>query len=71
MAGKTEKGASQEREDNKKWKQARRDMTKAGKVSPNDNKDVAHKKPLRSGGTNSRSNLTVQSPSKNRGWNKK
>jgi len=29
-------------------------------------KDVAHKKPLRSGGTNTVSNLKLQSPSKNR-----
>ena len=31
-------------------------------------RDVGHKKPLRSGGSNARSNLTVQSRKKNRGW---
>ena len=31
-------------------------------------KDVHHKNPLRSGGSNARSNLAVASKSKNRGW---
>lgn len=47
--------------------QARRQLEKEGKVKKNDGKDVAHKKPLSKGGTNSRSNLTVQSRKKNRG----
>ncbi len=34
-------------------------------------KDVAHKKSLMKGGTNARSNLTVQSVKKNRGWERK
>ena len=49
---------------------ARRMMQKAGLVGIGDGKDVAHKKAIDNGGTNSRSNLTVQSPSKNRGWRK-
>ena len=39
----------------------------AAKKMGNPKGDVAHKKSLRSGGTNARSNLTVQSPKKNRG----
>lgn len=35
------------------------------------NKDVGHKNPIRSGGSNSPSNLKVQSVSSNRGWKKK
>jgi len=50
---------------------ARREMVKEGKVSKGDGKDVHHKKPLRSGGTNAKSNLAVTSASKNRGWRKK
>lgn len=47
---------------------ARYQMEKEGKVKKNDGKDVAHKKPLSKGGSNDRSNLTVQSRAKNRGW---
>ena len=45
---------------------ARRRATKAGKVSKGDGRDVNHKKPLRSGGTNAKGNLNVQSKSTNR-----
>lgn len=48
--------------------QARATLAAEGKVKKGDGKDVDHKKPLRSGGGNSRSNLRVQSQSKNRGW---
>lgn len=48
--------------------QARAVMEKEGRVRKGDGKDVHHKKPLRSGGSNSRSNLAVTSASKNRGW---
>lgn len=47
---------------------ARRQLEKEGKVRKGDGKDVDHKKPLRSGGTNARSNLRVMDKSKNRGW---
>ena len=50
--------------------QARRDMEKTGKVSKGDGKDVDHKKPLRSGGTTTRSNLRVRSVKANRSDNK-
>lgn len=45
---------------------ARRKLEKEGRVSKGDGKDVSHKKALIKGGSNSRSNLTVSSQSKNR-----
>jgi hypothetical protein len=48
--------------------QARAALMKEGKVSKGDGKDVDHKKPLRDGGGNGRSNLRVQTQAKNRGW---
>lgn len=47
---------------------ARREMTREGKVHKGDGKDVDHKKPIRSGGTNAKSNLRVMPKSRNRGW---
>lgn len=47
---------------------ARRQLEKEGKVRKGDGKDVDHKKPLRSGGSNKRSNLRVQDRSTNRAW---
>ena len=47
---------------------ARASMEKAGKVRRGDGKDVDHKKPIRSGGSNAKSNLAVKSKSQNRGW---
>jgi hypothetical protein len=52
-------------------KAARRQLEKEGLVRPNDGKDVDHKKPLRSGGTNARSNLRAMDRSKNRAWRAK
>jgi hypothetical protein len=49
---------------------ARRKLMAEGKVKKGDGKDVAHKKALSAGGTNARSNLSVQSQAKNRGWRK-
>lgn len=48
--------------------QARARLMKEGVVRKGDGKDVDHKKPLRSGGSNSRSNLRAVSASRNRGW---
>lgn len=45
---------------------ARAMMEKEGKVSKGDGRDIAHKKSLSHGGSNKRSNLKVQSASKNR-----
>ena len=50
---------------------ARRLLMKEGLVKKYDGKDVNHKKPIRSGGGNERSNLSVQPRSKNRAWEKK
>lgn len=49
---------------------ARRMMEKTGAVTKGDGKDVDHKKPLRSGGTTTKSNLRVRSRSANRSDNK-
>lgn len=46
---------------------ARRMMEKEGRAKKGDGKDVGHIKPLSKGGSNSRSNLKVQSRSANRG----
>lgn len=46
---------------------ARRMMEKTGAVTKGDGKDVDHKKPLRSGGTTTKSNLRVRSVKANRG----
>lgn len=47
---------------------ARRELMKEGVVHKGDGKDVDHKKMLKDGGSNSRSNLRVVSEKKNRGW---
>lgn len=47
-------------------KKARRMLEREGVVRKGDGKDVHHKKPVRSGGTSSRSNLSVTSRSTNR-----
>jgi len=54
-----------ERADNNK---ARAILAKEGLVHKGDNKDVDHKHPQRSGGSNKRSNLRAISASRNRGW---
>lgn len=47
---------------------ARYEMEKAGKVHRNDGKDVGHKVAVKRGGTNSMSNLEVQSKTENRSF---
>lgn len=47
---------------------ARRELEKEGLVHKGDGKDVDHRKMLRDGGSNARSNLRVVSEEKNRGW---
>ena len=49
---------------------ARRMMEAEGAVQKGDGKDVDHKKPMRSGGTTTRSNLRVRSVKANRSDNK-
>ena len=47
---------------------ARSLLMKEGKVKKGDGKDVNHKKPLSKGGSKARSNLNVQTASKNRSY---
>jgi predicted transcriptional regulator len=47
---------------------ARAAMIKAGLAHKGDGKDVDHKRPLDSGGSNARSNLRVRSVAANRGY---
>ena len=49
-----------------KRNKARRVMEKAGKVHKGDGKEVDHKKSLKSGGSNKRSNLRVLTRKQNR-----
>ncbi len=49
--------------------QARAEAKRDGRVKKGDGKDVNHKKPLRNGGSNEKSNTNVQSKSKNRSNN--
>jgi len=53
-----------------KRNQARAEMMKEGKVTKGDGKDDDHKKPLKNGGTNAKSNLAVKKETENRGWRK-
>lgn len=50
---------------------ARRAAERDGRVKKGDGKDVDHKKPIRSGGSNAKSNTRVMSRSKNRANNGK
>ena len=45
-------------------------MIREGKARKGDGKDVAHKKSLDNGGSNDKSNVTVQDRKTNRGWRK-
>lgn len=51
--------------------QARAKLAAEGKVKKGDGKDVDHKKMVKDGGTNARSNLRVVDASKNRAWRSK
>jgi len=57
----------EQRKNRAKRNAARREMIEAGKARKGDGKDVDHKRPLVQGGTNSMSNLRVESRKKNRG----
>lgn len=50
--------------------QARAELEKKGLVHKGDGKDVDHKKPLDSGGSNAKGNLRVRTETENRGWRK-
>lgn len=64
-------GKPEQRANRSKRVLARRDMEKKLGKSAIAGKDIDHKKPLRSGGGNSPSNLRVTSVKENRGWNRK
>jgi hypothetical protein len=49
---------------------ARRKLMKEGVVHKGDGKDVDHKRMIKDGGSNARSNLRVVSKETNRGWRK-
>lgn len=49
---------------------ARREAIKEGRVQKGDGKEIDHKVPLRSGGSNAKSNQRVVDASTNRGWRK-
>jgi hypothetical protein len=49
---------------------ARAHAVKEGKVRKGDNKDVDHKKPLATGGSNKPANQRVTTETTNRGWRK-
>ena len=59
-------GKPEQRKNRSKRVLARREMEAAGRVKKGDKKDVDHKKPLASGGSNDISNLRVRSISANR-----
>ncbi len=61
-------GKDSVKKDRAKRNAARRELTREGKVSKGDGKDVDHKKPLSKGGGTARSNLRVQSASANRSF---
>lgn len=62
-------GTEEQKKKRAKRNTARRRAEREGKVKKGDGKDVDHKKPLRSGGSNSKSNVRVRSKSANRADN--
>lgn len=61
----------EQRKNRSKRTVARRQAEKDGRVKKGDGKDLDHKKPLRSGGSNKKSNTRVRSRSANRADNGK
>ena len=62
---------SRERKDQRAARnRARRVMINEGKAAVGDGKDVGHKKALSKGGTNSRKNLKIEDPAKNRSFDR-
>lgn len=57
------------KKDRAKRNNARRQALRDGRVKKGDGKDIDHKKPLRSGGSNSKSNTRVRGKSSNRADN--
>lgn len=65
--GKTYQSRPEQKKNRAARARARYKLEKEGKVRKGDGKDVAHKRPISKGGSNARSNLSVQSQKKNRG----
>jgi hypothetical protein len=59
-------GTDKQKKNRAKRNQARREAVKDGRVSKGDGKDVGHKKSLKSGGSNAKSNTRVESVKRNR-----
>lgn len=64
-------GKPEQRANRSKRVLARREMEETHGKAALAGKDVHHKKPLRSGGGNGKSNLAIASVKSNRGWNRK
>ena len=61
--------ATPEHKKERAWRNAaRRKLMREGLVHKGDGKDVDHKRMVKDGGTNARSNLRVVSKETNRGW---
>lgn len=65
--GRTYQARPEQKKNRAKRNAARAKLKKTGAVRKGDGKDVDHKRPLSKGGSNARSNLRVQSKSRNRG----
>lgn len=63
-------GTSEQKKKRAERNNARRRLTRDGRVHKGDGKDVDHKQSLRDGGSNSDSNLRVLSKSRNRGFSR-
>lgn len=61
-------GSEQQKKNRAKRNGARRELEREGRVHKGDGKDVDHKHPLIKGGSNSPSNLRVQSVHANRSY---
>ena len=69
--GRTYQARKEQKENRAKRNNARRRLEDEGLVRKGDGKDVGHKRMLSKGGSNARSNLSVQSRKVNRGHARK
>lgn len=69
--GQTYQASAEQKKNRAQRNAARASLAKEGSVSKGDGKDVHHKVSPMQGGTNSRENLRVSSPSINRGHGKR
>ncbi len=61
-------GSEEQKKNRAQRNAARRELEREGRVKKGDGKDVDHKRPISKGGSNSSSNLRVQSKSANRSY---